>query len=50
MAAAFRQRLLDKGKKKMQAVVAIMRKLLTVAWAMVRHPSAYQSQKLYAGA
>jgi hypothetical protein len=27
-----------------------MRKLLTVAWAMVRHPSAYESQKLYAGA
>lgn len=50
MAAAFRQRLLDKSKKKMQAVVAIMRKLLTVAWAMVRHPSAYESLKLYAGA
>ena len=50
LAAAFRQRLLDKGKKKMQAVVAIMRKLLTAAWALVRNPGIYQPEKLYAGA
>ncbi len=50
MAAAFRQRLLDKGKKKMQAVVAIMRKLLTAAWALVRNPATYEPEKLYAGA
>jgi transposase len=50
MAAAFRQRLLDKGKKKLQAVVAIMRKLLTAAWALVRNPATYKPEKLYAGA
>ena len=50
MAAAFRQRLLDKGKKKMQAVVAIMRKLLTAAWALIRNPATYAPEKLYANA
>lgn len=49
-AAAFRQRLLDKGKKKMQALVAIMRKLLTAAWALVRNPATYAPEKLYASA
>jgi transposase len=39
LAQAFRQRLLDHGKKKMQAIVAIMRKLLTAAWAIMRNPS-----------
>lgn len=46
-AAAFKKRLLDKGKKKMQAIVAIMRKLLTVAWAMVKNPQTYSAEKLY---
>lgn len=47
LAAAFRKRLLDKGKKKMQAVVAIMRKLLTVAWVMMKNPQTYNAEKLY---
>ncbi len=47
LAAAFKKRLVDKGKKKMQANVAIMRKLLTVAWAMVKNPQPYNPEKLY---
>lgn len=47
-AKAFRQRLLDRGKKKMQANVAVMRKLLTAAWALVRSPAEYDGSKLYA--
>lgn len=46
-AAALRQRLLDRGKKKIQADVAVMRKLLTAAWAIVRNPQPYDSAKLY---
>lgn len=46
-AKAFRQRLLDRGKKKMQANVAVMRKLLTAAWALVRNPAQYDGSKLY---
>lgn len=46
-ARAFRERLLARGKKKMQALVAVMRKMLTAVWALVRHPSAYDGSKLY---
>ncbi len=46
-AKAFRQRLLDRGKKKMQANVAVMRKMLTAAWALVRNPAEYDGSKLY---
>lgn len=46
-ARAFRQRLLQRGKKKMQATVAIMRKMLTAAWALVRNPADYDGSKLY---
>lgn len=46
-ARAFRQRLLDRGKKKMQANVAIMRKMLTAPWALIRHPDVYDGSKLY---
>jgi transposase len=46
-AKAFKQRLLDRGKKKMQAIVALMRKLLTAAWAMVRDPQSYDASRLY---
>lgn len=44
---AFKQTLLDRGKKKMQAQVAIMRKTLTVAWALFRNPGVYDGNKLY---
>lgn len=49
-ARAFRQRLLDRGKKKMQANVAVMRKMLTAVWAIVRNPAEYDGSKLYAEA
>lgn len=47
-ARAFRDRLIARGKKKMQALAAVMRKLLTAAWALVRHPTPYDGAKLYA--
>lgn len=47
LAKAFKQRLLGRGEKKMQANVAIMRKMLTAAWAIVRHPQPYDAAKLY---
>jgi len=46
-ARAFRDRLVAKGKKKMQALVAVMRKMLTAAWALFRHPARYDGAKLY---
>ena len=47
-AKAFRDRLVARGKKKMQAVAAVMRKLLTAVWALVRHPAPYDGSKLFA--
>lgn len=47
-AMAFKARLLGRGKKKMQAVVAVMRKTLTVAWAIMQDPQPYDSTRLYA--
>lgn len=47
-ARAFRDRLVARGKKKMQALVAIMRKLLTAAWALIKNPAEYDGSKLYA--
>lgn len=47
-ARAFRDRLVGRGKKKMQALAAIMRKLLTAAWALVRNPAPYDGSKLFA--
>lgn len=46
-ARAFWERLLARGKRKMQANVAVMRKLLTAVWALVRNPSKYDGSKLY---
>ena len=46
-AAEFKARLLNKGKKKMQANVAIMRKMLTAIWAIVKNPQPYDAKKLY---
>jgi len=45
--SAFKQILLARGKKKMQAQVAIMRKTLTVAWSLFRTPGVYDGSKLY---
>lgn len=47
-ARAFRDRLIARGKKKMQAIAAVMRKLLTAAWALARHPGVYDGSKLFA--
>lgn len=47
-ARAFRDRLVARGKKKMQALAAVMRKLLTAAWALVRNPAPYDGRKLFA--
>lgn len=46
-AKAFKQRLLDRGKKKMQANVAVMRKTLTAAWAIMKDPKSYDTSLLY---
>lgn len=46
-AAEFKARLLSKGKKKMQANVAIMRKMLTAIWAIIKDPQPYDGKKLY---
>jgi len=47
-ARAFRDRLLARGKEKMQAITAVMRKLLTAAWALIRNPGQYDGSRLYA--
>lgn len=47
-AAAFKQRLQSRGKKGLQINTAIMRKMLTAAWAMVKNPQPYDGAKLYA--
>lgn len=47
-ARAFKERLVARGKKKMQANVAIMRKLLTAAWAIMKDPQPYDPARLYA--
>lgn len=49
-AKAFRDRLLARGKKKMQALAAVMRKLLTAVWALIRNPQAYDGAKLFTSA
>lgn len=47
-ARAFRDRLIAKGKKPKQAIAAVMRKMLTAAWALVRNPDHYDGARLYA--
>ena len=47
-ARAFRDRLVARGKRKIQAQVAVMRKMLTAAWALYRNPQTYDGAKLYA--
>jgi len=44
--AAFYQRLVTRGKAKLQALVAVMRKLLHAAWGMFRHDQSYDGAKL----
>ena len=46
---AFYDHLLERGKARMQAVVAVMRKLLHAAWGMFRSGSTWQGKCFYAG-
>jgi transposase len=47
-AAAFKQRLKAHGKKPLQIITAVMRKMLTAAWAIVKDPRPYDGARLYA--
>lgn len=49
-AKAFYERLKAKGKKPMQALCAVMRKLLTAAWALMKSRGIYDGARLYAAA
>lgn len=44
---AFYQKLLRAGKKKMQAIVAVMRKLLRCLWGMLKHQQDFDGNKFY---
>lgn len=44
---AFRNRLIEKGRKPMQATVAIMRKLLHTIHGMIKNKTAYQPELFY---
>ena len=44
---AFYQHLLEKGKEKLQALVAVMRKLLHAIFGMWKHQQPYDGAKLY---
>lgn len=46
-AKAFKERLIARGKRPLQANVAIMRKMLTAVWAIMKNPQPYDSAKLY---
>jgi transposase len=47
-AKAFYERLLARGKKKMQALCAVMRKLLTAAWSLSKSRQNYDGALLFA--
>jgi len=44
---AFYEKLINKGKKPMQAVVAVMRKLLHAIWGILKHDQDFDGQKFY---
>jgi transposase len=44
---AFYQHLLSKGKKPMQAIVAIMRKLVLAIWGMFKNNEKWNGEKFY---
>lgn len=48
LAKRFKERLRAAGKTKLQADVAIMRKMLTAAWAVIKDPQPYDATRLYA--
>jgi transposase len=44
---AYYQHLLERGKAKMQALVAVMRKLLHAIWGMFKHDQPFDADKVY---
>jgi hypothetical protein len=44
---AFYQKLVTAGKKKRQALVAVMRKLLRSIWAMLKYDRDFEGDKFY---
>jgi transposase len=45
--AAYYNQLLAKGKAKMQAIIAVMRKLLHALWGMLHHRSTWDGEKFF---
>ena len=43
----FYDQLRDRGKKLLQAIVAVMRKLLHSIWGMLRHDQDFEGEKFY---
>lgn len=43
----FRDRLMARGKKKMQAIVAVMRKLLHAVWSVMQRRTTFDSSRLF---
>ena len=44
---AFYDKLIARGKKPLQAIVAVMRKLLHAIWGMLRHDQDFEGEKFY---
>jgi len=44
---AFYQKLIAAGKKKKQALVAVMRKLLRSIWGMIQYDQDFENDKFY---
>lgn len=44
---AFYQHLIARGKTKLQALCAVMRKYLTAFWALIKNPAPFETQKLF---
>lgn len=44
---AFYEKLIERGKKPMQAIVAVMRKLLLCIWGMLRHEQDFDGEKFF---
>ena len=45
---AFHEKLIARGKKPLQAIVAVMRKLLLAIWGMFKHNTPWNGEKFYA--
>jgi hypothetical protein len=45
--SAYYEKLLKKGKAKLQAITAVMRKLLHALWGMLHHRQEWDGEKFY---